>query len=192
MNSAIGLIAFPVMFGFFALREPTIHFLVGSKWDPVVTLLAFFAPLGAIQAVMTTVGTIYLATGRTRLMLGWTVVAFVVTMIAFVIGLQWGIVGVAAAYTVASALLMYPGFVIPFRLIGLSFMDLMHMLWRPLASAVLMAAATGLVDAAIMRDEAASWRLMVGAPLGALTYTCLIWVLFREQATYIWQTLRGR
>jgi len=166
--------------------------MVGMNWDPIITLLAFFAPLGAIQAIMTTVGAIYMAKGRTRLMLGWTIAASIVVIMAFVIGLQSGIVGVAIAYTIASALLMYPGFVIPFRLINLSFTDLVRILWQPLVASLVMTMVVGSVDYTFLNVEKPWLRLLVGILMGAVVYLSLVWIMYRKQALYVLDTLRGR
>ena len=187
----IGLLAFPVMFGFLAVREPAIYFLLGERWEPVITLLLFFAPLGAIHAIATTVGGIYMARGRTRLMLAWAAVATVVVIAAFAIGLAGGIVGVAAAYTAASALLLYPGMLIPCRLIGLPLGVLVATLWRPLAAALAMSACVMSLGKWLPPELGYGSQLLVLIPAGAACYALLIGLIFRNQAIYVWQTLKG-
>src|SRR5688572_28906613 len=92
---AIGIVSFPLMFGLFAVNELAVSVLFGAEWAPVAVLLAIFAPIGALQSIGTTVGSIYQATGRTDLLLRWGIGSSLLIVTAIVIGLQWGIVGVA-------------------------------------------------------------------------------------------------
>jgi hypothetical protein len=54
--------------------------------------------------------------GRTDTMFKWGVFSTIIVLISFAIGLRSGVEGVALAYTIATCLLAYPSFAIPFRL----------------------------------------------------------------------------
>src|SRR6185295_15034946 len=58
---AIAFVAFPLMLGLMSVAQPLVLTLWGDQWTQVVALLLIFAPLGAIQSVATTVGSIYQA-----------------------------------------------------------------------------------------------------------------------------------
>ncbi|MBP2677046.1 MAG: rane protein involved in the export of O-antigen and teichoic acid, partial [Deltaproteobacteria bacterium] len=118
-NCGIALAVVPMMLGLWALAEPAVLLLFGPRWAPVVPLVLILAPIGMLQSVGSTVGTIYQVKGRTDLMLRWGIGAGALAVFSFAVGLRWGVVGVAASYAVASLLLAYPNFAIPFRLIGL-------------------------------------------------------------------------
>ena len=137
--ASIALVAFPAMIGLMLVAEPFVITLFGIKWEPMVPVLVILAGVGAIQSVGTTVGSIYQAKGRTDWLLRWGIVSGLMIVIAFVIGLRWGIVGVAAAYAAVVAMLTYPSFAIPFRLIDLRFSQLLLALWRPFAATTVMA-----------------------------------------------------
>ncbi|CAG1020387.1 partial Lipopolysaccharide biosynthesis protein WzxC, partial [Methylococcales bacterium] len=66
---AIALLSFPLMLGLMAVSSPFVLVLFGEQWQPVAPLLMIFAPIGAIQSINTTTGSIYQATGRTDWML---------------------------------------------------------------------------------------------------------------------------
>jgi PST family polysaccharide transporter len=129
---AIAFVTFPLMLGLVAAREAFVLTVFGASWTPVITLLALFAPLAAIRSVQTTTGSIYVAMGRADLQLRWGVASNLIVCAGLAIGLHWGIVGVASGFALASLLLLYPNFTIPFRLIGLHLTDLLHAL-RPTA-----------------------------------------------------------
>ena len=71
--SAIALISFPLMLGLTALTGPFVLTLFGPAWTPVIPLLLILGPLGAVQSILTTIGHIYTAKGRTDLGMWWTV-----------------------------------------------------------------------------------------------------------------------
>lgn len=119
----IALITFPMMIGLWGLAHQFLLAVLGARWEPVILLLLILAPVGLMQSIVTTVGTIYQAKGRSDLLFRVGVITGSLTILAFVIGLRWGIVGVAAAYAIATVVCLFPNFVIPFRLIELRFLE---------------------------------------------------------------------
>lgn len=173
-TATITLITAPLMFGFFVLREPFVMVALGERWRPVVDVLAWLVPVGLLQSIGTTVGTLYLATGQTAVMFKWSIAAGLFFIPAFAIGLQWGITGVAASYAVASLLLFWPSLAIPFRLVDLRVRNVLLKLLPTMVSAAVMA----LVVASI----AAAWpdntgnqllRLILLIVVGMVTYVGL-------------------
>ena len=139
VTAAIAFITAPLMFGFFVLREPVIAVVLGERWQPVANILIWLAPLGFAQSIGATVGTLYLATGRTDVMFKWGIGSGVFFIPIFAIGLQWGITGVAAAYFLGSLLLFWPSLAIPYRLVGLQVSDVLLRLVPSIATAAVMA-----------------------------------------------------
>jgi len=119
----IALITFPMMIGLWGLADQFLLTVLGAQWKPVILLILVLAPIGLMQSIITTVGTIYQAKGRTDLLFRVGMITSSLVILAFVIGLRWGIVGVAAAYAIATVVCLYPNFAIPFHLIGLRFSE---------------------------------------------------------------------
>ncbi len=117
----IATLTFPLMVGLFIVAPQFISVIYGPQWENVVLLVRIFALLGIGQSIGTTVGWIYQACGRTDILFKWGILSVTVITGALIFGLRWGIEGVAIAYAIASYLLTYPGFAIPFRLINLKF-----------------------------------------------------------------------
>ncbi len=116
----IALVTFPVMAGLGVVAHPMIDAVLGSKWTGAIRIFEILAPVGLIQSVQTTVGQIYVAKGRTDWMFRFGALTCVVLVTTFVVGVRFGTVGVATAYCIVYiGILMVPGFIIPFRLIGL-------------------------------------------------------------------------
>lgn len=161
--SMISLIAFPMVFGVMATSDRLVAVVFGPAWTDAGTVLAILAPVGLVQVIVTTIGPIYQAKGRATLMLAWALTSTTATVLAFAVGLRWGIVGVAAAYLVVTALLAYPGVAVPYRLIGLSVRSMLAAIARPAICGALMFAAVGLAsrELALPVDSVAAFGLLV-------------------------------
>jgi lipopolysaccharide exporter len=190
--SAIALISFPLMLGLTALAGPFVLTLFGAAWMPVMPLLLILAPLGAVQSIATTVGSIYTAKGRTDWALWWTVGAGLLIVLSFVLGLPWGIIGVTASYAIMFLLLTYPAFAIPFRLIGLEVRDLGRVLWRPAVCSLVMYAAVA--GTALWSPQGVpGWlTLSLLVPFGAVVYLACSWVINRVLLLEVSSILRGK
>jgi PST family polysaccharide transporter len=147
--ASTSLITFPMMLGLFIVARPLVAAIFGDRWAPVAALLMILAPVGMAQSIATTVGHIYMGRGRTDWMFRWGVVSGLVVVLFFVVGLRWGVVGVAIAYAVSTALLTPPGYAIPFRLIGLPLRHFARSLWPSLRGALVMSAAVLAVRVAL-------------------------------------------
>ena len=143
ISMLVSLVTIPVMLGMGITAPSFIRVVLGSRWDQVATLLAVFAPLGAMQSIYATVGVIYTTQARTDLQFRWMMFASVFYMMSFAIGLHWGIMGVASCYAIVWTLLMVPSFLIPFRLVGLSGWLYLRTLWPTIWISLAMTAVCG-------------------------------------------------
>ena len=115
----VSLLTFPIMAGAWALSDPLVIVVLGSKMEPVAELLAILAAVGAMQSMSSSHGPLFMAIGRADVMFRWSLFVNIVTVIAFLIGARWGAVGVASAYLIMNLVLAPPGYFILFRLIEL-------------------------------------------------------------------------
>lgn len=116
---AITLITFPLMIWLMVVSKELILNVFGKNWQPAEILILILAPVGMIQSIDGTVGSIYQSTGRTDIMFKWGLYSGIFSIIVFIIGLHWGVIGVAFAYLIFTVLLLIPGLYLPFRLIDL-------------------------------------------------------------------------
>lgn len=128
--AVVALLSFPLMAGLFVVAGHFVHVVLGARWVEMVPVLRILCWLGAVQAIGTTTGWVFQATGRTDLQLRWVILAGSASLAAIGIGAWLGtIVSVAACYAIMSGvLLFYPAFAIPGRLIGFSVLDLVRRL----------------------------------------------------------------
>jgi O-antigen/teichoic acid export membrane protein len=180
MASSIALITFPVMAGEFVLARPLILTFLGDKWQPVILLVMILAPVGLVQSVGSTVGSIYQAKGRTDLMFRWGVGSSIFVVCAFLIGLRWGIVGVAGAYAIATIIILYPSFFIPFRLIDLKFVEFLKTLKASFFNSLLMLFVLLLFEGLIFSRFSNLVELILSVILGVAIYSIASWMTNRE------------
>ncbi len=123
MAVAIALITFPLLAIIIGVSDVFTTVFFFNKWDVnlLSILLVILAPVGMIQSIATTTGSIYQAKGKTDWMFRWGVFAGIIVVGGFLVGLNWGITGVAVSYLITTLLLLYPVFFIPFKLIKLKF-----------------------------------------------------------------------
>src|SRR5882757_9511853 len=119
--SSIALITAPLMAGIWALRLPLVETVLGAQWVPVADVIAWLAPVGMLQSIVTTVGLIFMSTGNTNVMLRYSMIVGGVTFVAIVMGLRWGYVGVAVAYAIENLCVFYFIYALALRFIKLRF-----------------------------------------------------------------------
>ncbi|HJW11930.1 MAG TPA: lipopolysaccharide biosynthesis protein, partial [Albitalea sp.] len=179
--SVIATLAAPLMAGAFVLREPLIHLLAGPGWQTAADILFWLAPTGFVQSIVSTIGTVLMARGRTDILMRIGVVSAVVQVAAFLAGLRFGVVGVAAFHCAANLLIALPFMHIVLRQVGESLRSLAAVLWAPMLSAALMAGALAALRASGVLsplDTASSFAVCVLA--GALLYPLLLAGVFRQ------------
>ena len=137
--SFIALVTFPLMAGLSVVADTFVAVVFGVKWLDLAPLLIILAPVGLIQSVVTTVGTIYTARGTTGLMFKLGSWNACVTVLAFVVGLPFGVEGVAVSYAIANLLMLYPNLKYAWSQIGLGVGEGLLVLKDYFVAAVLMA-----------------------------------------------------
>jgi O-antigen/teichoic acid export membrane protein len=180
-TGAIALISFPMMIGLWGIAEPFVLTVLGPKWEPVVLLILILSPVGLVQSTITTVGAIYQAKGRSDLLLRVGALTGVITIVAFIIGVQWGMIGVAVTYAIATGVCMYPNFIIPFRLIDLDFLDLARGVFRPLVCSFMMLSFILGLKPVCLKHISDEWALSILISIGVITYASGSWVVNRFQ-----------
>ncbi len=119
----ISLVTFPMMLGLFAIAPEFVSVIYGSKWKPAIFVIRVLCFTGILQSIGDNIPSIFLSTSRADIQLKWSIVSVSLTCLAIIIGLNWGINGVAIAYTSIQFLLWLPSNIIANRLIDLKTRD---------------------------------------------------------------------
>lgn len=117
--------------------------LLGQQWLDAVPFFRLLCVSMFAESMSKITKLLYLSQGETKRQLLWGGVYAPVMVLGVVIGVQWGALGVAAGWTIATCLLVYPSLAFCLRVVPLRMRDVVQVIWRPafasLAAAVLFA-----------------------------------------------------
>ncbi len=183
--NAISFLSFPLMIGVFALSDLFAVTFFNEKWDTalIALLLMILAPVGLIQSIATTTGSIYQAKGRTDWMFRWGMFSGVIYISGFLIGLKWGVIGVAVSYLISSIILLYPVFAIPFKLIELKVINFTKIFANVFSFSFLTGILVIIGKELFIKDFNSTVFLIVLAVFGFIIYT-LLNILFNKEEIY--------
>nr|WP_277924532.1 oligosaccharide flippase family protein [Sphingomonas sp. CROZ-RG-20F-R02-07] len=103
--SATAMITMPTMtFLTFGLAFP-VHALLSPRWAVVPAIVAWLAPLGAIQSIASYNGTLLMVAGKARAQFLLTIVNTLLLVATFVLSLPFGLLALVKAYAVVITLL---------------------------------------------------------------------------------------
>jgi O-antigen/teichoic acid export membrane protein len=181
-NRYIAVVSFPFMAWMLVAAPQLVQVIFGPKWVGAIPLIQILAVTAILHSIATTVGWLYLSQGRTDIMLRWSILATTIYAISFAVGLRWGVIGVAAAYTIATYSLAYLGFLIPFRLIELKVSYFFAQLKTIILATLILGAIT--LSVRVYLEKLGGMPqvviLIIVTALGLLSYLGLMYVLDRE------------
>ena len=137
----IAFLTGPIMALIWSFREPLVYYVLGEKWLRAAEILAWLAPVGFIQSLVSTSGTVFNSIGRSDLLRNLGIVGTVFFVGSFAVGIQWGIMGVAVCYFFANALWICPVLALVLKQLGTPSATLISRLIKPLALSLVIAAA---------------------------------------------------
>jgi len=179
--SYVALFTFPLMIGLMAVASDFVLVVFGYKWQGMAVLLIILAPVGLIQSIITTTGSIYMAKGSTSLMFKIGALNSVVTVIAFIIAVPFGVQGVAIAYFIANLIMLYPNLHFAYKQIDLKVTEATLELMPFLISALLMGIATYSVSHYLINLELSLWlKLFIEVIIGIAIYIGSLILLYRS------------
>lgn len=189
----IAAVTFPMMLGLSVVAPQFVRVIFGPQWGRSVFLVQILALASLPQSIGTTVGWIYNSQGRTDIEFRWGIFSVVIVALSFIIGLRWNVEGVAVAYAIATLLLTYPSFAIPFKLIDLKVSHLFRQL-SPILEAVLGMGGIVFALRLFLEDTLKISDLITLAStvaVGTVTYAGLLFILDRGLYREVFQLLRS-
>jgi PST family polysaccharide transporter len=168
--SVIAFFTAPLMTGVFVLRAPFVHVFLGERWGVVIDIVAWLAPVGFIQSLVSPSGSVFTALGRTNLQLKLGTAAALTHVLSFLIGIQWGLVGLARCYFLVNIATSIGTAILTMRLLNQSPWRLAAALHRPIAIAALMGVCVHLASTQLADSLSPILQLACFAAGGALLY----------------------
>jgi PST family polysaccharide transporter len=174
LTRAVAFITFPLMVGLYSTSSHFVLALFGAKWSGMIAIIQIFCVLGINQSIMALNGNLYLSQGRADLQFRVGIIFKLNIIIGIIVGLQWGIMGVAIGYAIASLINVYPNFYFAGGLVDLSFKELVINLTPVTIVSLSMGGIVLLIEYFIPADWNSLVHLLIEVPAGVLTYWLLV------------------
>jgi hypothetical protein len=147
---AISILAFAGMgigVGLTLVGTDLIRVVLGTKWAPAGPIFTYFGPGIGIMLLYNSHFWVHYSIGRADRALRWGFVEVITTVLLFIAGLHWGVIGVAAAWTLSSWILTVPAFSYAGQPIGLKGSAIIQTVWKYVVASLAAGAATALIIA---------------------------------------------
>jgi len=187
----------PVMAALWFFRDPTVAVVFGHKWEGAEALLAWLAPTGFIQSVLSTSGSAFLATGHAELMFRYGLIGSVLQVAAFIGGVQFGVVGLTQAYLLATVLNLLVTMWAVLRLLEANAAQLLRAVYPQMLAAVVAGVIVWRIDRwlggpAVTAGSTGLWRLAAQYLSFAAVYLMLMAVLAPQKIASVKAMVRSK
>jgi PST family polysaccharide transporter len=178
----IALISAPLMTLTIIEAPRGVPLVFGNAWKPAIVPLQILALTGLRQSIQSTVSPVLLALGRADWNLRWGLGSSVLYVASFVVGLNWGITGVATAYTVVGFALSPISVMIIGKFLGFSVWDYCRNLKAvSAATAGLVIMAVGVSVGLEQITLPAAAILVASGLVGVATFVAVLWRWWPEE-----------
>ena len=180
---AILLLALPASVGLAVVAEPMVRVLLGERWIEAVPVIRVLAFAGALAAVTSNNGSVYMALGRTWLF----PIALTARLVVLLVGLlllapHLGVIGAAYAELIAYGVSMLVSYPLLFRVLHVPVGRYLARAWRPVVASAAMGYVAFEATAAIPAGATSVSvlpQLLGGVASGVATYLGALWLLWR-------------
>jgi lipopolysaccharide exporter len=181
MVRLLTVVVFPLLTCLAILAPVVVPWVFGPEWEPAVLPTQILAGAGAATVVIDAVGTVLMAEGRTRAMLGYGVAHFAVYVCAVLVGSRWGLAGVSIAAVGVHLIFLFVAYEVLLRRRA---ERTLRFLWSDVSAAVTgcvaIAAVTVPATAALDRSGVPSFiHLAIAGTLAAAAYLLTLRTWFR-------------
>ncbi|GAB6110243.1 O83 family O-antigen flippase [Desulfomicrobium salsuginis] len=187
----IAFITAPLMALIWALREPLVSVFLGDRWLPAADVIAWLAPVGFFQSMVSTSGSVLNSIGRSDVLRNLGLIGVPFLTASFVVGLPWGIEGVAAAYCIASFFWIYPVIKTVLKLLCGSFLEFVFVIFKPTFLSIFVALFVCYFIRNIMtKNDLHLAHLFAGIFIGLVSYLILSLFFMRKTVIRIFFTFQ--
>lgn len=175
--NAIGMLAFvgmPLVAFLFVIADDAVLIVLGPGWEEASTVFRWLAPAALLGTVNVAPGWLCNSLGRVKTQLIWAALSAPIAIMAFLVGTNWGIVGVAAAFSVTWCILLLVFMAMACHRTPIAFTQLLVLLAHPVfASTGAAAVCLALVPELVSGDLPLVMRVSMNAILFSLFYFAL-------------------
>jgi PST family polysaccharide transporter len=108
MLEKVVLIIMPCVAVIFAASDWIVYLVLGAKWEKTASVLKVLTLSGLFYPVANSALWLMISQGRGRDMFRWAFLGAPISILSYVVGLHWGVIGVAASYSLARLFVIDP------------------------------------------------------------------------------------
>jgi O-antigen/teichoic acid export membrane protein len=184
----LGSIAVPALAGMVVVAPDFVQVVLGPKWHETAAILQILAWVGIVQSLQSLNTDVLQALGQTQKVLRFTIIFAGGHIAAFVIGLQWGVLGVAAAYAISTTLVEPIYTVMTARAVGISPLRVLAAVRGVFEAGLIMAGAVFVVRTLLVSAGVPAFpRLVICVLAGGAVYAAA----YPWRARAGWSDIRG-
>jgi len=185
--SAISIIAFitmPLGVFLFIMADEIVLTFLGKQWVESITIFRYLSISLLFQPIFSSGNWLYVATGRTDLLLKFGSLGTVFIVVSFLIGLPFGPKGVALSYSICIVLWTWPGLYFATRLTPVTSVNVLFSV-LPALSGALIGGITSIFAKFYVTANFPIWStLLIGFVVMFSVYILLVFFLFRQKSFY--------
>lgn len=102
------MVTMPAIALMIATSDFVVRIVLGAQWTESAKIVVFMGISALFQPVMSTAGWLLVSQGRVRDMLRWSLINAPIAILSIVVGLPWGVIGVAASWSLIRILIVNP------------------------------------------------------------------------------------
>lgn len=165
------LITAPLMSGLAFYSIPFVSIVFGEQWHLTADILKWLAPTAIIQSVLSTAGSVFMAKGRTDVLMKLGIVGAILQVSSFMIGVHFDITIFAMCYLIANILNFFPVMFLLMKVINGTFISLLYKIAPIFGSVIVMISLLHVISGVYPTNKiTGAFQLVSFSFLGALIY----------------------
>ncbi len=185
----IALLSWPALMGLLLYAPEVLAWVKGEEMMAALDALRLLILAGALKAIGTVVGSIFLAKGKANWAFWWTLCNLAVMLPGLYVGIEFDVTGVAFVVSIVTVLFLAVSQLLVNRLIGLRMLAFIQELLRPLGVSVLVLAVLTLAKGYLAGSPGVI--LFSAVLVGLIAFALGLRVLAWEFLLSLWRDLRG-
>ena len=153
-----------------------VYIALGSQWMDAVPIFRLFAISLFASPIVTMYGMILLSLGRIRRYFYWGLFTSLSTIIAFILSIRWGVLGIAASWSISTAINLIFSFFFVFKNSPVTMVSTLNNIYRPTTASIAMGIILLLTYQYVLSFNIVL-QILISSILGCGVYV-IVWLIF--------------
>jgi O-antigen/teichoic acid export membrane protein len=176
MLAVLTFIYMPLIVYIGIYAHPIVYIALGSQWMNAVPIFRLFAISLFASPIVTMYGMIMLSSGHVRRYFYWGLFTNLSTIIAFIVSIRWGVLGIAASWSISTAINLIFSLFFVFKGSPVSMVATLKNIYRPAIASTVMGCAL-LLSYAFLSSYHVALQIALSTLLGCGVYF-ITWLFF--------------